>query len=789
MIKKISLRNWKSHLNTVLDFSIGTNALVGIMGSGKTSVLDGICFALFGTFPTVQTRKVKLDDIIMKKPIEQDRCEVEVSFELNGSSYFVKRVVEKGKGTTYAEIKQDGKIIESPSSTRVTEVVEKTLKTSYELFSKAIYSEQNALDYFLTIAKGQRMKKIDELLMLDKFEKVRANLVNLMGKISNRKEAKLDSVGRVDVDGLTANLSRIKSDVEKSNQEKDNLQKELMKIAFEKSGLEKEISEIQKVKENFENFMREERAIQARIEEIRKNISTVESFVEGKDKESLKKNLEELFKQISDFESTLTEKQKKYQKFQEDTINAKVELEMLQKEKISRLEKEFDEKSKVKAELEKYKEIIGKGIDKSLEEKTKLLEKINEDFQILKAKILYEQEALIQLDSSEGKCPICESSLDKKRKEFLIKQKRNRISALTKTLDDLAKTKKLNESEVERLMEDTNELTKMLAEVEDFEEIKSELEKSKQLFSSQTKMASRLEKELAHLKDEIIITQNQLKESSEQKNKLENILSRIDEYELSKKRMNEVIFQREEITRSIKEIEGSLKDRQISEREIWLRNTIAKEREIETKIYAIEQLTKEKEVRMNEFQTILEDLLREKSEAMMLENLERNLNVLHFALEKTQETLRKEFVVSVNFYMNKLWEALYPYQDFVGIKLAIEEGDYVLQLQERTGRWVNVEGVASGGERSIAALALRIAFALVLAPQLRWLVLDEPTHNLDSKAVEDLAITLRDNIGEFIDQVFLITHDEKLEDAVTGSLYIFKREKEKDGFTQVVKIS
>lgn len=97
-------------------------------------------------------------------------------------------------------------------------------------------------------------------------------------------------------------------------------------------------------------------------------------------------------------------------------------------------------------------------------------------------------------------------------------------------------------------------------------------------------------------------------------------------------------------------------------------------------------------------------------------------------------------------------------------------------------------GIASGGERSIAALALRIAFALVLAPQLRWLVLDEPTHNLDMKAVEDLALTLRDKIGEFVDQVFLITHDENLENAVTGSLYKLERKKEVDGVTKIIAL-
>jgi DNA repair exonuclease SbcCD ATPase subunit len=139
--------------------------------------------------------------------------------------------------------------------------------------------------------------------------------------------------------------------------------------------------------------------------------------------------------------------------------------------------------------------------------------------------------------------------------------------------------------------------------------------------------------------------------------------------------------------------------------------------------------------------------------------------------------------------MNKLWSTLYPYQDFIGVRLSIEEGDYVLQLQERSGRLVNADGIASGGERSIACLALRIAFALVLAPQLRIAFLDEPSHNLDSRSISELATTLRERIGEFLDQVFLITHQAELEDAVTGNAYRLERDKTKDDITKVIAIN
>jgi DNA repair exonuclease SbcCD ATPase subunit len=172
-----------------------------------------------------------------------------------------------------------------------------------------------------------------------------------------------------------------------------------------------------------------------------------------------------------------------------------------------------------------------------------------------------------------------------------------------------------------------------------------------------------------------------------------------------------------------------------------------------------------------------------------LEALAKDLSVFVEALRQTQGELRKEFVEAVNFTMNTLWQIIYPYQNFIGVRLGVEEGDYVLQLQDRTLQWVDAEGAPSGGERSIACLVLRIAFARVLAPHLRMLVLDEPTANLDSNAVKLLAETLRENMGEIMEQAFIITHDDTFEEAVTGNAYRFDRDKQSDGVTKIIQIS
>ncbi len=179
-------------------------------------------------------------------------------------------------------------------------------------------------------------------------------------------------------------------------------------------------------------------------------------------------------------------------------------------------------------------------------------------------------------------------------------------------------------------------------------------------------------------------------------------------------------------------------------------------------------------------------------ESKYLRTASQALGTIQTAITKTQAALRQQFLESVNVFMGDIWESIYPYRDFVGVRLTVEGtkgGDYTLQLRDHSGNWIPVEGVASGGERTDAVLALRIAFAMVLAPNLRWIVFDEPTHNLDAQGIEELAKIMRERLPEVVRQILLITHEERLEGAVSGYLYRFYRNKAVDEPTRVEQVS
>ena len=119
MIHTLLLKNWRTHENTSLEFGRGTNLIIGIMGSGKSAVLDGLCYALFGTFPAAKRREVSLEDSLRWGSSE---AEIRLIFSANEKKYEAVRKFKKedGKISVSAKLYCNGEV----SETRANDVWE-----------------------------------------------------------------------------------------------------------------------------------------------------------------------------------------------------------------------------------------------------------------------------------------------------------------------------------------------------------------------------------------------------------------------------------------------------------------------------------------------------------------------------------------------------------------------------------------------------------------------------------------------------------------------------------------
>ncbi|MAG18353.1 MAG: hypothetical protein CL944_02680 [Candidatus Diapherotrites archaeon] len=681
MIKTIKLENWKTHYNTELDFSKGTNVIVGKMGSGKSSIMDAISFALYGTFPTLATRKVNLEETIMAKPNKQETAKITLGFDYNDKEYSVERIVKR-KGINEGTLREAGKIIAGPKTTETTKKIEEILEVSYELFSRAIYSEQNQIDFFLKLSPAQRKEKFDELLGLDKYEKVRTNSVTLTNRlkrtIDDRKKFLHEQKNKSDPNELENYEKRI-SEKEKTLNDKEKENSELEKHINEKEKILKQLEE--KEKEN--KFLKElEIQSKAKTEALTEQLKTNREKLKGTKPEELEGKIKEN-KKILDRGEKETEKIEK----EIGIIEGKV--------------------SKIKEEIAVQNNLLNSN-SKSVSDAQKL----------------------------DSDCPICKRPLsehDKKKLEEELKEEEEKIHEKTKELslhlEKETKDLEKRDEEVGKIGEKNEVIEKEINELERLKEIASELS-----------------------------------EKEKQKNDLEKEMEKVREM------MKKTGFDEKEHEKHEKEFLG------LKEKNAELRTEISSGKEL------LKELTESvKRIKETEHQI--------KALGIQIKENERTtekLAIFTSALKSTQGELRNMMVETVNQAMEEIWPRIYPYKDFLNVKIIVEDGSYEVMVKQRNEQWARVEGILSGGERSSAAITLRIAISLVLTQNLGWIILDEPTHNLDINAVKELSDTMRNHLPELIEQIFIITHDKEMENAASGKLYSLEREKEKDAPTKAL---
>jgi exonuclease SbcC len=122
-------------------------ALVGPTGSGKSSVLDAICFALYGTVPRYD------DDRLVAPSITQGANEARVSlrFELGGAEYVATRIVRrtpKGATTKEARLECGGEVLAGDARSMSAAVAE-LIGLPFNHFTRCVILPQGEFAQFL----------------------------------------------------------------------------------------------------------------------------------------------------------------------------------------------------------------------------------------------------------------------------------------------------------------------------------------------------------------------------------------------------------------------------------------------------------------------------------------------------------------------------------------------------------------------------------------------------------------------------------------------------------------
>ena len=127
-------------------------------GSGKSSVINSLCWAMFGKLP----KDVKIDDVI--KQGQKGTC---VTLQID--DYEIKR----SRGPNTLLFTKAGKNVGGRTATDTQKKIEETLGISFKLFTQSIYFAQNNYSKFITATEEDKAKILSEIQDLTIFDAAR----------------------------------------------------------------------------------------------------------------------------------------------------------------------------------------------------------------------------------------------------------------------------------------------------------------------------------------------------------------------------------------------------------------------------------------------------------------------------------------------------------------------------------------------------------------------------------------------------------------------------------------
>jgi len=265
---------WKNLLSTgnyFTEIKLDNNQntlIVGNNGSGKSTMLDALCFGLFGK----AFRSINKPSLL--NSINNKDCIVEIGFDTNNKSYKVVRGIKPN----VFEIFQNGELLNQDAAARdYQEILEKTiLKLNYKSFTQIVILGSASFVPFMQLSASDRRAIIEDLLDIQIFSTMNGILRD---KLSNNKD--LTSNKKYDID-----LSQQKYDMQekhikelKQNNE-DKVKEYDEEIQCNNNTIQTlhgEIANLSTQVETYQNLVSEKTVVEDKVKKITKLESQIES--------------------------------------------------------------------------------------------------------------------------------------------------------------------------------------------------------------------------------------------------------------------------------------------------------------------------------------------------------------------------------------------------------------------------------------------------------------------------------------------------------------------------------
>lgn len=223
----LSIRNFKKFRYADLEFPNGLIGIVGGNGVGKSTIVDAIAWALYGS----KASNIKRELIKNTYARENESVQVKLTVNIKNHDYIIYRVMKGKSLIPEAKLFSGNKPI-AVGSREVDHKIEEILNIGFEDFMKTFYAKQKDLDNLLKEGGIGKREYLLNLLNLDDvrekaIEKIKMDQ-NSLNEQNNRIIGALEQIGNVDenIEDIHRKRNSALSDLS-ANKEKE---KELISI-------------------------------------------------------------------------------------------------------------------------------------------------------------------------------------------------------------------------------------------------------------------------------------------------------------------------------------------------------------------------------------------------------------------------------------------------------------------------------------------------------------------------------------------------------------------------------
>lgn len=783
----LEMKNIRSFKEERIEFLEGTSLFEGDIGSGKSTILMSIEFALFGL------GSQKAESLLTKTA---SSGQVTLGFSVGDKKYQVHRELTK-KGSTVGQNSSNAWISEDEQKEllAVTELKQRILqilkfnepenpRSISRIFRYAIFTPQETMKEVLSDAKT-RLDTIRRAFGIEDYNIAASNAVDLLREIKTRLvilEERFKDVSNLENERkeFEEKITQIDKSIIDATRDKNEYEKLEGMVDNELNILRMKNNERHKIAGMINSLQSK---IQDSKKEVERSLERISDHKSKLEKNTLRYNELSTIKKpdgtktVEELDSEIT----KFREINNKLISYNTERDFVKSE-ISRIQGllgEFtsNDKPKLVEELQELKKDneTSDNIKQTLEKELKQYEEQKIKNETEKNHQENEIDRILELGN---KCPTCEQDIGKDYQQKLLASRKEKVDERIQKINDAdnsIRDTKIKLCEIElKIEENESAINEIQERIPNIDTLESNTSKLNQIESeiSQLEHVEPIE-DLMYKKDQLVEYNNTVNEINRMNLENDDLQTKIQkEKKYLEEKESQISSDEIELNRRQKEYSTSDLEDKIQQKETELRKIRA---DITDATGILERLNTELTSKKSDISKHTDKI----NECKMWQNKHANILECSEWIEKffipATRKIEKQVLLSILRDFDETYRKWYSILVEDPTKESRIDEDFTPIVYQDT--FEQDVGYLSGGEKTSIALAYRLTLNSLLRKEIdtmktNLLILDEPTDGFSKNQLNKMRDVLK-QLGS--KQIILVSHDEELNSQVDNIFKVSKQ--------------